>query len=177
MSGVEINGQLPEYEIALLAFEKFGLKIKPLCFDQIWEAPNSFKDWKERIISDRSYLIRKLKSKLRNKKYNLSYPLVGSYSDIFIVSSDAIKIFCHYCGVFATTKLFVEVGLPTSLVLSAQEIITEKDLNLRGEAIWTDEQYTILDKYKNNLSSLLEDFPENCIYIHPVKLSKWNMGV
>ena len=96
---------------------------------------------------------------------------------IYIVSSDAIKQFCHFCGIFATTKLYVEVGLPTSLVLSAQEIITEKDLKLKGEAICTDEQYKILDKYKSNLCSLLEDFPEHCIYIHPVKLSKWNTGV
>jgi hypothetical protein len=175
--GVEAENQLPDFDTALAAFEKFGLKIKPLCIDQVWKAPASIKEFGWMLIRNSLNLIRKIKSKVLNKKHNLSYPLVGSYADIFIVSSDAIKQFCHYCGVFAATKLFVEVGLPTSLVLSAQEIVTEKDLKLQGKALWTNDQLKILDNYENKLSKLSDDFPGDCLYLHPVKLSKWDSGL
>ena len=113
--------------------------------------------------------------------------MIGGYSDIFLISSDTIKEFCHYCGVFAVTKLFVEIALPTALVLSAKELITEKDIDLAGKAFWPDgwvrlggnferanNDFDELDKFNDNLKDLLNDFPENYLYIHPVKLSKWN---
>ncbi|OAV75155.1 hypothetical protein Barb7_01240 [Bacteroidales bacterium Barb7] len=176
--GVEAKNKLPKYESTLLLFKKFGLEIEPLNFDQIWYNPGfSIREWGRILLRDRFYIIRKILSELTNKKYNLPYPLVGSYSDIFIVSSDAIKQFSHYCGVFATTKLFVEVALPTSLVLSAQEIITEKDLKLQGEALWTKEQYKILNKYENKLMLLLKEFPKDHLYLHPIKLSKWDTQI
>ena len=110
---------------------------------------------------------------MQKKSYNLSYPIVGSYSDIFIISAKSIKKFCHYCGIFAATKLFVEVALPTSVVLSSDEIITEKDLCLQGKALWTNEDYQELEKYENSLTKLMTGFPPKYIYLHPVKLSKW----
>lgn len=174
--GVEAKNQLPSYNNALEAFTRFGLKIEPLRFSQIWRNPDSIKDFGRIILHDKYYITRKLISWIGGKKYNLKYPFVGSYSDIFVISADAIKLFCHYCGVFAATKLFVEIALPTSIVLSAQEIVTENDLELQGEALWTNEQLKILDKYDYNLTSLLRDFPVSLLYLHPIKLSKWNKG-
>ena len=60
------------------------------------------------------------------------------------------------------------------MVLSAQEIVTEKDLTLKGEALWESSALKILDKYDNKLSALLADFPASHLYLHPIKLSKWN---
>ena len=172
--GVEAKNQLPDYEIALQKFQQFDLTIKPLRFNQIWKTPNSIKDFGKMILRDRGSFLRYLKSKFIKNKYMLSYPFVGSYSDIFVVSSDSIKLFCHYCGVFAATNLFVEVALPTSLVLSAKEIVTENDLKLHGKALWTNEQYQELEKYESSLKNLLAEFPTNYLYLHPIKLSKWN---
>ncbi len=172
--GVEAENQLPDYEKALKIFQQFDLKIKPLRFDQIWEKPNSMKDFVRIIYKDRTYFLHYIKNKFTKKLYSLSYPIVGSYSDIFVVSSKSIKLFCHYCGVFAATKLFVEVAIPTSLVLSAKEIVTEKDLELQGKAFWTEEQLSELDKYESSLKQLLAEFPNNYLYLHPVKLSQWN---
>ena len=59
------------------------------------------------------------------------------------------------------------------MVLSARKIITEKDLDLKGKALWTEDDYQILEKYKHNLNTLLEDFPKENLYLHPIKLSKW----
>lgn len=170
--GVEAKKELPDYDTALQLFAKFGLEIKPLRYLQIYkkqEFPGLFKIKKNLYY----FLLKRRQFKNRNKEFHLSYPLVGSYSDIFVVSSDSIKQFSHYCGVFASTRLFVEVAVPTSLVLSAGEIITEKDLKLQGEALWTKEQHKILDKYDGKLDLLLNDFPENHLYLHPIKLSKW----
>jgi len=172
--GVEVENQLPDYEKALQKFQQFDLTIKPLHFNQIWKTPSSLKSFCKLILTDKGYASGFLKSKLKEKLYSLSYPIVGSYSDIFVVSSESIKLFCHYCGVFAATNLFVEVALPTSLVLSAKEIVTENDLKLQGKALWTKKQYQELDKYGNSLKKMLTEFPRNYLYLHPIKLSKLN---
>jgi hypothetical protein len=166
---------LPSYEDTLDKFSKFGLSIKPLSFSQIWETPDSWMTFLyngqgtiiSRFIFFGRYLLRK------NKPYYLSYPLIGSYSDIFIISANSIKEFCRYCGIFAATDLFVELALPTALVLSSDEIVTEKDLDLQGKPLWTNENYQELEKYGYSLSKLLSDFPPKYIYLHPIKLSKW----
>lgn len=172
--GVEAMEQLPDFKTALEAFKRFGLEIKPLSFDQIWKKPNSIRDIVRIMARDRNYLFRKIRSKLLRQHYSLSYPIVGSYSDIFVIESGIIKQFCHYCGVFASTRLFVEIGLPTALVLSAQAIVSEKDLKLQGKALWTKDDCTILDIYEHDLNKLLNNFPDNHLYIHPIKLSKWS---
>ncbi|MGI8893145.1 MAG: hypothetical protein ACR2GN_06760 [Bacteroidia bacterium] len=176
LAGVEAKDQLPGVEIALQKFKHFGLKIKPLKYSQIWKTPKteSLKELLVSILRNRGSYFRYIKSKFTNIKYSIPYPIVGSYSDVFVVSSDSIRQFCHYCGVFAATRLFVEVAIPTSLVLSAQEIVTENDLKLNGKALWTKEQFRELDKYEQSLQKLFEEFPPNYLYLHPIKLSKWN---
>lgn len=172
VGGVEAEAQIPSYEAAIKKFSNYGFQIQSLSFDQIYHKinlPKSLNYWQ--IIEYLNYKIRRFKN--RNKLYNLSYPIIGGYSDIFVVSAENIKMFCHYCGVFAATNLFVEVGLPTSMVLSAKEIVTEKDLDLKGKALWTKDDYRILEKYNNNLDVLLKDFPKENLYLHPIKLSKW----
>lgn len=182
LPGIEAQNQLPDYEEAMQIFKQFGFTIKPLCFNQIWKIPSSFKDWarpfaSRNIFKHSIFTLRYITNKLTKKTYPLSFPLIGSYSDIFVISAETIKQFCHYCGVFAATRLFVEVALPTSLVLSAKEIVTENDLKLQGKALWTKEQHQELEKYESSLKQLLVEFPTNYLYLHPIKLSKWNTKI
>lgn len=172
--GVEAKNELPTYEAALQRFEQFGLSIKPLRFSQVWQIPTTRKALMKMLYRDTFLPVRFIAHKLMGKKYHLTYPLIGSYADIFVVSGATIKQFCHYCGAFAATRLFVESAIPTALVLSADEIVTERDLQLQGRPLWTPEDFTILDKYNNNIEHLLRDFPEGYLYLHPIKLSKWN---
>jgi hypothetical protein len=172
--GVESRSLFPNHQEALQLLGKFGVVNKPMKFEQIWKSPTTFKEWPSKIFGEKFYLLRRLKYKITHKEYYSFYPLVRSYSDIFVVSADAIKMFCHYCGLFAAARLFVELGLPTSMVFSANEINTEKDLELKGRALWTKEDFKVLDQYENKLSKLFNDFPKDQLYIHPVKLSKWN---
>jgi hypothetical protein len=175
-NGVEASNMLPDYEDAIDKFSKFGLTIRPLGFTQIYGTPHLWLRFLcNRYFSERFRLFSRdlFFGKVLKKQLNLSYPLVGSYSDIFIISAKSIKEFCHYCGIFAATRLHVEVALPTSVILSSDEIITEKDLELQGKALWTNEDYQELEKYENSLSKLMIDFPSKYIYLHPIKLSKW----
>ena len=101
-------------------------------------------------------------------------PLVGGYSDIFIIADSSFDKFAHYCGLYSATHLFVEIAIPTALVMSSSEIIEEKDLDKRGITFWeNDEKAEFENKYNRSMKQLLHNFPSDGLYIHPVKLSRW----
>ena len=172
--GVEVTHLLPDYNEALDRLRQFGLTIKPLRFDQIWQTPTSLQEFVTTALRHPRYTSRLLSlGFVRRRLYDLPYPLVGGYSDIFVVSNDAAQAFATYCGIFAATQLFVELAIPTAMVFAATHIVTELDLSLRGKALWEAKDYDELEPYKFDLSHLLADFPKNYLYIHPIKLSKW----
>jgi len=172
--GVEAVNQLPDYQEAMQKFRKFDLTVHPLQFFQIYNRPERFKVFVYRILRERNYFTHYINCKLRKASFSLNYPLVGGYADIAVISSKTIKLFCHYCGVFSSTKLHVELALPTAVVLSASEIVTEKDLRLKGKPMWSSEELQELNKYEFSLIKLLKEFPANYLYLHPIKLSMWD---
>jgi hypothetical protein len=168
--GAEVRNELPSHEEAMTAFKRHGLELKPLKFSQAF--PPQFTA-RGRVHQ----LLRRVKHCLKRTKYTLSYPLVGSYSDFVVVSAQSIRQFCRYCGAFAATDLFVELAIPTALVLSCGRIVTEDDLALQGRALWTDEDRKVLDPFGVQLKTLLAAFPPTYLYLHPIKLSKWNTAL
>ena len=168
--GVEIINELPTYDQALELFNKAGLTIKPLDFHQVYQKEKfSFGS-----LGKKGYLKKILRQvKHRNTAFRLKYPLIGSYSDILVVSGPHMKQFARYCGIFAASDLFVEIAIPTALVLTTHHIKQERDLALQGMALWTPDELKILEPYGNDLQNLLTNFPKNFLYLHPVKLSKW----
>jgi hypothetical protein len=174
--GIEVKDELPDADDAENRLLKNGALTRPL----LQEKPLKWKHLYGKLNRNMFYkknrdpFLHWLNDSIHKKKYSLNYPLVGGYSDIFIVSSQTIKTFGHYCGVFSALKLFVEVALPTALALSSEEIITEKDLPVKGKPLWKqEEQYEYLSPYQNNLEQLVKNFPD-VLYIHPVKLSCWD---
>lgn len=103
----------------------------------------------------------------------LSYPLIGSYSDIMIISSKHQLAFTHYCGAFAALNLFVEIALPTALAFAYPKIISENDLDFKGETYWYYNHVDCEKKYRKSLSYLKNNFPADVLYVHPIKLSQW----
>lgn len=171
--GVEVEGQLPNYDGALQALKENGLEIKPLKYNQIYSEekfPKQFYNVKKVY----EYLKWHYKN-IKKRDYHLSYPLVGGYSDIFVVSGEVIKKFSQFCGAFAVTNLFPELAIPTALALSTKKIITENNLKIKGKALWTEDEFSELDKFNNQLKSMIDNFPKDYIYLHPVKLSKLNV--
>lgn len=109
---------------------------------------------------------------LKRGNLKLTYPMVGAFSDIAIISEDIIDKFSLYCGAFAASRLFVEYAFPTSLIFSTTNIVTAKDLDYKAGALWG-KQKTILEKYENKLDRLLKDYPSDYLFLHPIKLSQW----
>lgn len=168
--GVEIINELPVYADAIKKFTQHRLIIQKLKFKQVYGQlkignPKS-------LVKALSIFIKDVF--LRQIKYNLRYPLAGGYSDIIVVSKKYIHSFCHLCGVFAASDLFVELAIPTALVLVTDDkIITEKDLNYKGLLLWTEKEMEVLAPFANDIQSLDKNFPPGRLYIHPIKLSKW----
>jgi hypothetical protein len=174
---IEADNELPTYDEALRCFEKFGLTVGPLSVAQVWRRPKlGLRTFCSRDQLRKSILFkaRQLKSLLTPNRYRLKYPLVGSYADICLVSAPAISRFCHYCGVFAATRLHAEIAVASALVLAADKIVTEEVLPNPGKAMWYEERTTEVSRYNHKLGVLLADFPDNALYLHPIKLSQWD---
>lgn len=170
--GVENIDEMPSYLQAKEIIKKHGYDVQPV----------SYQDLHGDVFPLTSATVR-YAAHLTSyfNKFELAYPVVGSYSDIVIVSKSSIKNFCHYCGVFATNKLFVEFAIPTALLLASEKVITEKEIGKRGIIYWLYTQPELekynqdMKPYNQNLSELIAHFPADKLYIHPIKLSKWKV--
>lgn len=115
----------------------------------------------------------------------LDYPLCAGYSDIFLVTADCMQNFCTYCGALAAQNLFVEVAIPTAMVLAASKIAVISDTNRKGihktlalknGDMWPTGDQTLQDTiapFNHSLQTLIENFPAGLLFLHPIKLSQW----
>ena len=117
-----------------------------------------------------------IKYVIRNglKRY-VHYPLIEGYSDFLVVPKENLNSFCYYCGIFAAMNLWVDAAVATSLILSCDKIVHEKQHNCKGIELWNNEdvhnQTRLAGGKVNNLKNI---FSEDTLYIHPVKLSSFN---
>lgn len=180
ISGVEIGSILPSIEEASRIFERYNIgwsRFEQNFYDfDYYKFPNE-------IIYER------VKNYILNfNRKGFRYPLVGGYSDLLVVSHSSIEKFILYCGVFAAVNLFVEVAIPTALVLSSNEIVTGTDSQLKSGAIWPKHDFLATYTYmhdelkdymmtmNNSLSLLYDKFPDNYLFLHPIKLSSWKFS-
>lgn len=157
--GVEIMNILPSVDVAKERFRLHGIPTHKIPHKRIFT-----KDLK----SFWGYIVRNIPFTLE-----LDYPLLGGYSDIFIVTAKEIDKFCQYCGAFAATKLFVEIAIPTSMVLTADIIKLNEDVKLKEGDMWFKEVEEFCNRYDYDLQKLLAEFPHGKLFVHPIKLSKW----
>ena len=102
------------------------------------------------------------------------YPMVVAYSDFVVLPAASANAFMRYCGVLAAMGVFVEVALPTALLLTTPRVRTEADTHWRGKEVWTKTaDADILAEHDASLPRLLQGFAPDQLYLHPVKLSKW----
>jgi hypothetical protein len=167
---------LPSYEEAVKKFNHHGMDVLPLTKENIFgnqTPPN--KKWLEYWLFKQYHLRYKWKPYKKKGKIELPYPVAGSYSDILIVTKESIYDFCRYCGIMAAVGLFVELAIPTALLLASKKIMQEKDILLKGKALWSAAEVEEVEKtFNKSLTSLMKGFPADQLYYHPVKLSKWN---
>ncbi len=154
MAGLEVAGMLPSANEAIEHYARHGLTPAPIPAFLVNPSLKAEQPDGQQLVP-------------------LRYPLIGSYSDIIVVPRNIMNKFVLYCGIFAATRLFVEVAIPSALAMAAPRLISEERLALRGRALWTPEEMEILKPFNQSLSVLLDNFPEQHLYLHPIKLSKW----
>lgn len=172
--GAEIQNELPSREEAVRRFNRHGLEVTPISKSNIFgtKKPKGAQPLRYWLFKQYHWLGWKRFKK--NGKIELPYPVAGSYSDVLIVTKDSIYDFCRYCGIMAAAGLFVEIAIPTALLLSSRSIVQEKDSLLKGKALWSPLEIEAVEKeYHKSLSSLLAGFPAGQLFYHPIKLSKW----
>ncbi|HSC53210.1 MAG TPA: hypothetical protein VLC98_06320 [Phnomibacter sp.] len=165
---------MPSYDEAIKKLERHGLKFeKGLSYAShrcipVLSRQYSYRENIERIkltIKSLQYLLRPVQ---------MQYPMIGSYSDIFLIPQRYKEKFQLYCGIFASMHLFVEIALPTALAFAAEYIVQEIDLPTTGLTLWNSQSVKELeDKYGRSLQNIKMSFPENTLYIHPIKFSRW----
>lgn len=172
-SGVEVLDILPTYDDAVKSFNDYNISYKNVNVKCLTESRVIlFRKKKFHLFNE---IFKSLLGKMpKQQEYALKYPLCGGYSDILLLTSDILPTFCQYCGAFAASRLFVEIAVPTALLLSHAKIQTLKDIKLNksfGE--WTDGYNDLIKQFDYDYKQLVCHYPTNCFYIHPIKLSTW----
>ena len=186
--GVEIESILPTKYEAEQRFCKHELRVGALSRQYLLKSAYyalKGKMLRKSLLFVKDYIVNNVEIK---------YPLVWGYSDILLLTADVMGKFATYCGAFAADELFVEYAIPTSLIFSADNIVTDKMVKLHGVTqiysrnrlkeitksnafighqplYWEAEQ--VNEKYQTRLDYLLGHFPSDIFFIHPIKLSKW----
>ena len=164
---IDTSNLLPSRKDLLCKYKNFGFNYKNIGFKNflgIYEKGITY----ERIWSGLIYML-----KTRFKRY-VHLPLIEGYSDFIIIPSKSLKLFCHYCGIFAAMNMWVDAAIATSMILSSDQIRTEKDHSYKGTEIWDSKKLVKkIAKSENKLNQLKELFENDEFYIHPIKLSKF----
>ncbi len=111
------------------------------------------------------------------------YPCVFGYSDIFVVPRIRMREFCDYLEVFAAWRMFVELAIPTAvLLLKDSKVKYLKDAPFKPGNVWFPNNM----EHHNRMNAVIQDtirkaqgkvellpdaFPSEYLYLHPVKLS------
>ena len=111
---------------------------------------------------------------------DIIYPLAWGYSDVVAISKERLYDFSFICGVFSAMNLFVEIALPTAIVLTAKEKSMVSFLGTTGSKSMLDfvhNQDEVFDGIGNRMdykiSKLYDNWVSDILYIHPIKLTKW----
>lgn len=164
---VNFDGEIPNLKDACQKANQFGLND---CMIQGTVKCMSY-SWRH-VRSNLNDLFNKIINPI-----NIDYPLVTGYSDFFVLPSAKLEEFSRLSGVFAAMRLFVEISIPTTLML----IMDKSQLKMQEHAamstpkLWwiTETAIDFEKKCDFSLDKMKEHWPDNFAYLHPIKLSKW----
>lgn len=175
--GIEVNRFLPSAEEAKELIERHGYTYTDKAPAQLFYRKPLLKFNNKKELRQNLYSLGRFFLNIKfivSSKWRITYPMVGSYSDCVLIPNKYVKPFIKYCGIFTALRLFVEVAIPTALAFACPKIVMEKIMKNKGKTYWVDEIPVFEAEYKNSLNYLTNNFPEDTLYIHPVKLSKFN---
>lgn len=169
--GAEVFREIPSVDEARNCFKEKGYEPRPSV--NVYTALRNLIGC--HIVDVRSFVNLLLKiAKHPFGRIEFEYPFVGGISDFFIVNKKAMPKFCQVCGAFAATNLFIEVAVPTALILTSDNLITETpNSKLKQLYLWGDDITKFAEQYGYDYNKLITDFPNGTLFVHPIKLSKW----
>ena len=104
------------------------------------------------------------------------YPLLWSYTDMFVLPASHFKAFCHMSGVLAGGRVMVEAAIPTAMAFTMDHIVqAEESGGLDGRNEGTPEE--IFERNQGSLASLIKNWRKGVLFYHPVKLSQWKFDI
>ncbi len=103
-------------------------------------------------------------------KFTFGYPLLQGFSDIFIIPQKYMKKFAKYCGAFGAMNLHVEIAIPTAIMLSCEKVVHQT-----RRVIEHGDSNDIYVKYNGSYEKMINEWKDDCLFIHPVKLSAWEI--
>lgn len=183
-----VNALVPSYEEALVKLRAQELldseklsRYTP--FYPLWMKPvhkhayANYKIFKARVF----HFLRMLRYKLFPEK--MAYPCVFGYSDIVLVPKARLDEWCGYLEVFASWRMFVELAIPTSLMLLPGATVCFAS-KLKPGNLWYPQNPGHFDRIEKLIKTLTESsggnrenlelcFPGDYLYLHPVKLSQF----
>ena len=109
---------------------------------------------------------------------HIPYPMAGGgcTGDIFCLDKGSLLEFSRLCGIFSAMNLFVEIAIPTAVVLNYNR--DDVIFFPKGSALimWGNDRNVFADKYGRDVARLLNEWDDKLIYVHPVKLSRWKIS-
>lgn len=183
------NRCLPSYEDAFTILKKKGV-ISSSTLSKWTPYYPSMKKWSLKTLYSNYktfrgwiwHFLKVLKYKFNPVK--MPYPYVFGYSDIVLIPREKMNSWCNYLEVFATWRMFVEMAIPTAIMLvpDAKVVFSDKITYKTGNVFYpqSTQHYNkisaIIEALHNNATTsqeLLVNFPSEYLYLHPVKLSKY----
>ena len=176
--------ELPDASTAVEQYSRLGIKTSTVGLRGLlhWDGKIALKD----VLRHPRFVLEAIETAILHQP---KYPLLFGYSDFFVVPAGQFEMFAHLCGVFGALNLFAEVAIPTALALACPIVRTEylpgevfagcKPPSISpkgrwcGKEVWGSEISVFEGRYGLSLPRLMHDFPDHCIYMHPVKMSRW----
>lgn len=167
VKGMLWRNELPSKEEAFKLFEEFMGRAYPRQYSNALFQGCSYSEEEKELFYESN-----------GGTKDVPYPMARGYSDIFAIKKNSMKKFAHMFGVFASMNMFVEIAIPTAIVLTAKRsnVSFEMETAFDYEMIfWGEDKIDLAGKYENSINNLMEHFPEGCLCIHPIKLSRWTI--
>ena len=159
---------LPGYETALKKFYAFfGEAYKETYGDAFFQTDSEIRE------DEVSAFVQRNENTLK-----IPYPMARGYSDVFMIKAEQLFSIARLCGIFSAMNMFAEISFPTAVVLSVprDEVVTIEETKYSRRCGWTAEERNLIEEeYHKEVRALYERWNHENLYIHPVKLSQWEM--
>lgn len=167
------KASVPDYTAAMKLFEDFfGKKYDEEYADEFFEGRYNGEDDEKHSQAVEEFL------KQNRNKRKIPYPMAWGYSDIFVIKKEQLFSIARLCGVFSAMNMFVEIALPTAIVLTTkrEDVVFCQELDYKEQIYWGADNVEAFEEYNcRSLKYLYENWDSKILYIHPVKLSKWSL--